>query len=358
MNYEEGKKKPAVMDLHTIFREHGLPYLPAKSLHRFKSVSSVWNFWISRHFFSHRQSYSFRTLSGFFYQDVNSETPRFLSFDRSAYGVPDPSFRFLPEPISLKQSCNGLVCCWSPNSCTYYVCNPVTQQWRALPKSPRNHGKDPDVVLKFEPENFNFDSDFDLICTFMSSNDEREFDIFSSKTNTWNLSKELVMYDTRIVYGCHQLESMLLPNSGIYAKNVAYWKMRYQSNLLALDLVKERASLVYLPYSGQIGQLHGRLYHASLYDTYLTLSVLSSPSGGWSLAAKLLLDNLVPSIRRGKREVLAVHGSDVIIHVDARLFLYSTATRSITEVREVVGDLFHESTLRFPYINSLVSVGN
>ncbi|KAG9440959.1 hypothetical protein H6P81_021124 [Aristolochia fimbriata] len=360
---EDRKKKSAVVDLPSIFREHGLPYLPAKSLHRFKSVCSIWKFWIGNPFFSHRQSYSFRALSGVFYQNLSSlaDSPRFLSLDPSAYGVPDPSLGFLPEPVRLKQSSSGMVCCWSPQSNTLYVCNPVSRQWRAIPKSPREHGRDPDVVLKLEPGSFNFDAEFEIICTFASSEGEREFDIFSSKSNSWKLSRELMMQDYawKSVRGTGGTTTV-----GVYANKVAYWRMHEGCYLLAFDFVKERASLVRNPEaSGRLGELGGELCHAVCHSGKLALRLLSSPSSGWSKPAEVSLHNVAPGLPRNEGQVLAIQGEDVVVYVDGRILKYNTISGSFT-IQELpgavdeAGNLLLNATVHLPYINTLVPLLN
>uniref|UniRef100_A0A5B7BCM1 F-box protein At3g26010-like beta-propeller domain-containing protein n=1 Tax=Davidia involucrata TaxID=16924 RepID=A0A5B7BCM1_DAVIN len=145
------------MDLKDIIREHALPFLPAKSLFRFQGVCRDWKLQISTPFFAHNQSLSFHTFSGIFLQSLGNP-PSFVSIDPKSCGVPDPSLKFLPEPVDISASSNGLLCC---QGCTgdkaYYICNPVTRQWKKLPKPNGDHGPDPAVVLVFEPSLLNFD---------------------------------------------------------------------------------------------------------------------------------------------------------------------------------------------------------
>ncbi|KAK5775125.1 hypothetical protein PVK06_042994 [Gossypium arboreum] len=44
------------------------------------------------------------------YMDLKG-MPAFMSLDPRAYGVPDPSLTFLPEPVDVRTSYNGLLCC-------------------------------------------------------------------------------------------------------------------------------------------------------------------------------------------------------------------------------------------------------
>jgi hypothetical protein len=154
------------MDLKDIIREHTLPFLPAKSLFRFKTVCRDWKLQISTPFFAHNQSNCFHDVSGLFCQS-RSNPPSFISLDPNSYGVPDPSLQFLPEPVDIKTSSNGLLCCQGhTGDKAYYICNPVTKQWKKLPKPNAYHGSDPSLVLMFEPSLLNFVAEYKLICAF------------------------------------------------------------------------------------------------------------------------------------------------------------------------------------------------
>ncbi|MBA0688336.1 hypothetical protein Goari_006135 [Gossypium aridum] len=118
------------MDLEDIIRENVLPYPPAKSLFRCAGVCRGWRFQISTAFFAHNQSNSFRSISGFFFQSL-AGMPAFMSLDPRAYAVPDPSLTFLREPVDVRTSCNGLLCCQGRTAYRpYYICNPANKQWK------------------------------------------------------------------------------------------------------------------------------------------------------------------------------------------------------------------------------------
>ncbi|CAA2994255.1 F-box At5g49610-like [Olea europaea subsp. europaea] len=89
------------MELKDIVMDHALPYLPAKSLMRFRSVSKEWDQWIMSPFLSHKQSYNFRDMSGYFYQHQDETKASFISLSNSAYGVPDFSLSFLRKKFVL-----------------------------------------------------------------------------------------------------------------------------------------------------------------------------------------------------------------------------------------------------------------
>ncbi|CAL5368910.1 unnamed protein product [Camellia sinensis] len=78
---------------------------------RFQGVCRDWTLQISTPFFAHNQSLTFQAISGLFCQSSGGDPPSFISIDPQSCGVPDPSLKFLPEPIDIRASSNGLICC-------------------------------------------------------------------------------------------------------------------------------------------------------------------------------------------------------------------------------------------------------
>ncbi|MCE2055373.1 hypothetical protein HAX54_042491 [Datura stramonium] len=102
------------MEIKDVAKKHIVPFLPAKSLMKFRAVSKEWNDWIVSPLLSYQQCTSFQKLSGYFYQSVDVDfqsDPNFLSLDRSAIGVPSPSLDFLPEKVKVLSSSSGLLLC-------------------------------------------------------------------------------------------------------------------------------------------------------------------------------------------------------------------------------------------------------
>ncbi|KAE8672634.1 Anti-Muellerian hormone type-2 receptor [Hibiscus syriacus] len=258
-NLYGNKNNNIYMDLKDIIRENALPYLPAKSLFRCSGVCRDWKLLISTPFFAHNQSNSFRSISGFFYQ-TQAGVPSFMSLDPMAYGVPDPSLEFLPEPVEIRCSSNGLLCC---QGCTdykaYYICNPVTKHWEKLPKPEADHGPDPAVVLAFEPSLLNFTADYKLICAFPSELDGFEFEIYSSGTRSWRISGEIYFSNRK-----------LLPKSGIHVNGTAYWQTSLE--IIAFDLSSERCQLLYKTV-GSLGTKNGKLCMAHVHGRSQNLVV-------------------------------------------------------------------------------------
>lgn len=254
------------MDLKDIIREQTLPFLPAKSLFRFKSVCRDWKLQISTPFFAHNQSNSFHEFSGFFCHSC-SHPPKFFSLDPDAYGVPDPSLQFLPEPVEIKTSSNGLLCCQGQSGDKpYYICNPVTKQWKKLPKPNANHESDPALVLMFEPSLLNFVAEYKLICAFPSADFDNacEFEIYSSAEGSWRISGE-------IYFGARKL----IANSGVHVNGIVYW-LSETGGIVVFDLTMERSQRLY-GHNGCLGVMNGKLTSTTAYNQSLTVSVLSNP---------------------------------------------------------------------------------
>ncbi|XP_019154569.1 PREDICTED: F-box protein At5g49610-like isoform X2 [Ipomoea nil] len=233
-NHPSASNSELLMDLKDIIREHALPFLPAKSLFRFKAVCRDWKLHISTPSFHHNQSLCCRNISGLFYQTSENCTV-FVPIHPKSCGVPDPSLSFLPEPVVIRASSNGLLCCQGRNeNGYYYLCNPVTKQWKKLPKPTACHGSEPAVVLIFEPSLLNFVPEYKLICAFPSAGFDgaAEFEIYTSKNNTWNVSGEL-----RFGVPKYSLRS------GVHVNGVVFWPVR-TGCILSFDLTKDSSQLL------------------------------------------------------------------------------------------------------------------
>ncbi|XVF17875.1 hypothetical protein REPUB_Repub10bG0162400 [Reevesia pubescens] len=249
------------MDFKDVVSENAICYLPVKSLFRCTGVCWEWKLQISTTFFAHNQSNSFHSTSGFFYQ--TNGVPSFMSIDPMAYGVPVPSLSFLPEPVDIRSSCNGLLCCQGRTGYrSYYICNPVTKQWKKLPKPDADHGPDPAVVLVFEPSLLNFITDYKLVCPFPSELDGYEFEIYSSKKGSWRTSGEICFANRKI-----------LPKSGVYVNGTVYWLS--SQGITAFDLNSERSQLLYSA-PGTLGTMNGKLCAAHIRGQRLVVSILSN----------------------------------------------------------------------------------
>ncbi|KAL2527860.1 F-box protein [Forsythia ovata] len=340
------------MDLSEIIREHALPFLPAKSLFRFLSVCRDWKLQISTPFFAHNQSICCGSTLGFFSQ-APGEPPSIVSDDPRACGVPDPFLRFLPEPVDIRSASNGLLCCQSQTgNKAYYICNPVTKQWKRLPKPNANHGLHPAVVLIFEPSRLNFEADYKLVCAFPSADfdDATEFEIYSSKEGSWKVSGE-------IRFTAYSVD----PKSGVHVNGVVYWKSR---GLLAYDLSKDRSQLLQSYQSGNwvLGSMNGMLCSAYASGRSIIVQVLanvhtntmqmSSHARMWEEKQRVTLDKEVVGGVASDPVVVVANGNKLLVQMAKKLYVYNLLTKETKALGmppSTGGD-----TRYIPYVNSLV----
>ncbi|CAA2966570.1 F-box protein At5g49610-like [Olea europaea var. sylvestris] len=339
------------MDLSQIIREHALPFLPAKSLFRFLCVCRDWKLQISTPFFAHNQSICCGSTFGFFSQ-VPGELPSFISDDPIACGVPDPSLRFLPEPIDILSSSNGLLCCQSKTgNKAYYICNPVTQQWKKLPEPNADHGLHPSVVLIFEPSLLNFEVDYKLVCAFPSADfdDATEFEIYSSKEGSWKVSGE-------ICFTSYSVET----KSGVHVNGVVYWKSR---GLLAYDLTKDRSQMLrsYHSENGVLGMMNGKLCSAHAIGHSIMVQVLANTHSNtmqmgtrarmWEERDRVVLDKKVIGGLVSELNVVAAAGNKLLVQQPGNLYVYDLLTK---ETKALGMTSTGRDTRYIPYVNSLV----
>ncbi|EEF40852.1 conserved hypothetical protein [Ricinus communis] len=347
--YTANRNHRIYMDLKDIVREHALRYLPAKSLCRFTSVCRDWRLYISTPFLAHNQSNSFGDVSGLFCQS-DSSLPSFISLDVMAYGVPDPSLKFLPELVDIRCSSNGLLCCQGHTGYkAYYICNPVTRQWKKLPRPDANHGSDPALVLVYEPSLLNFVAEYKLICAFQSDLDGLEFEIYSSVEGSWRTFGEICFGNRRII-----------PSTGVYVDGVIYWRSE-SLRIVAFDLASERSTLLYLPLrSGALGVANGKLCSASMHGSKVTVAELTnaytntmqmnSKTRAWETRDITL--NYTVFDGRSDNGILVFIGEVLVIQLGRTLISCHMKTEHIKQL--ATEDEHHARMI--PYVNSLVEV--
>ncbi|EYU31159.1 hypothetical protein MIMGU_mgv1a011127mg [Erythranthe guttata] len=220
-----------------------LPFLPAKTLVRFKSVSKEWENWISSPFLVHEQSYYFKNLSGFFCQHEQG-VPTFVSLDQNAYGLPNTSLDFLPEQTNILSSSSGLLLCQGQQENNpYYVCNPATQKWTEIPPHSLYHDSPPAIILAFEPSLLNMRPDYHLICAVPL------------------LGQPVVIFEI-------QGKACPSPVMGYYMKGIAYWETSNRK-LLPVEPRVAVHEIISLPNDsiGTLTQIEGELCYISVCAT-------------------------------------------------------------------------------------------
>ncbi|KAM3363161.1 F-box protein [Capsicum galapagoense] len=340
------------LDFKDIIRETALPFLPAKSLAKFRAVCRDWRLQISTPFFAHHQSLSCRSTSGFFLQN-RGESPFLISVDTNSCGVPDPSLRFLPEPVDIKSSSNGLLCCQGrEGDKAYYICNPVTKQWKKLPKSNANHGSDPAIVLLFEPSLLNFVAEYKIICAFPSTEfgEATEFDIYSSREDSWEVAGEICFGARKVV-----------PKSGVHVNGVVYWMT--PTSILAFDLTKERSQFFrwYNNY-GILGAFDGKLCNVYatggsirlniLANTHTNTMQMGSQTSMWLEKKTVVLDSKIVGDGAMSCSILHVDNNIMVVHSGERTFSYDFKSRATKLLSGRAGINYR----CFPYVNSLISL--
>ncbi|KAH7520052.1 hypothetical protein FEM48_Zijuj08G0102900 [Ziziphus jujuba var. spinosa] len=357
------KNSKIYMDLKDIIREHVLSFLPAKSLSRFRAVCRDWKLQISTPFFAHNQSNGFHEISGFFCQS-GSNPPSFISLDPAAYGVPDPSLKFLPEPVDIRTSSNGLLCCQGLRGLNaYYICNPVTKQWKMLPKPNASHGSDPALVLIFEPSVLNFVADYKLICAFPSVDFDNgyEFEIYSSREGVWKVFGEIYFGNKK-----------LLPRSGVHVNGIIYWQAT-DGGIVVFDLVMERTQLLYGDYdsyngyrSGTLGMMNGKLCLTKVHQPGLVVLVLSNAYKNtmqmrsnvktWEQKHQICLSSSVLSGAASNdpngRNVLFAGGNIILVRSGGKLYSYDMKTKAV----QCLLDELDQGARAVAYVNSLVEI--
>ncbi|XP_027115857.1 F-box protein At5g49610 isoform X2 [Coffea arabica] len=115
-----------------------LARLPVKALTRIKCVCKLWYQLASGDYFRHvHNELSIRNPMVLVeVTDTSSESRSSLICVDNLRGVYEFSLDFIKARVKVRASCNGLLCCSSiPDKGVYYVCNPMTREYKMLPRS-------------------------------------------------------------------------------------------------------------------------------------------------------------------------------------------------------------------------------
>ncbi|XP_060192627.1 F-box protein At5g49610-like isoform X2 [Lycium barbarum] len=353
------------MQIKDVAKRDVLPFLPAKSLMKFRAVSKEWNQWIASPLFAYNQSFTFQKLSGYFYQrlDFQGDPPTFLSLHRSANGVPSPDLGFLPDKVKVVSSSSGLLLCQGLKD-SYYVCNPATKDWKKLPPPQYYHGSDPAAVLAFDPQ-FNIESFYHVVAAVpLLDHPIVCFEVYDSESDSWRCSPS----------DCLELENITsLAGGGSYMKGVAYWNTS-SNEVLAFNVKNEIPAVLRVPviqseqHGGALTQIGDEVCYVTAYNDSGNVFVIDI-YGGVDMSLKrsvsVNLGSKKPRTLVSKSwwippkeesftcEVLPCTDSDtVVIHTDEAIYFYHLRAQTV----ETLGSPGRVDTpQRFlPYINSLV----
>ncbi|EEF43136.1 conserved hypothetical protein [Ricinus communis] len=114
-----------------------LARLPVKSLFRAKTVCKLWyRLSLDKYFIQLYNEVAARNPMVLVEISDSSESKSSLLCIDNLRGVSEFSLDFLKDRVKVRASCNGLLCCSSiPDKGVYYVCNPMTREFKLLPRS-------------------------------------------------------------------------------------------------------------------------------------------------------------------------------------------------------------------------------
>ncbi|KAG9457206.1 hypothetical protein H6P81_001714 [Aristolochia fimbriata] len=220
--------------------------LPIKPLFRMKSVSKLWNRLIS----SDQLQRKMRLSPGLFYRflviDCEPEIYRYVSLsdENSDEGaIEDISLSFLPHyPYTeIIDSCNGLLLLlWLETdgvACQmeYYVCNPLTKRWVALP-GPRERVGFDSARLAFDPT---VSPDFQVIhicCPSDQTVTSIAAEIFSSATGQWVESS----------HPCEPVPPFFLPHISVFFNGILYF-MNLPQYIMGFNVSEGKCCVIRFP---------------------------------------------------------------------------------------------------------------
>lgn len=353
------KKKNAL--IANAVKEHVLPFLPAKSLCQCRAVCRDWREWLSSPFLAHKQTVFFREVSGIFWQFPGSfQTIDFISLRQPVYGVPDPSLSFLPEEVTIKASCNGLICCQSvETSNSYYLCNPVTKEWKSLPDPKYYHGPESAVLLAFEPGLLKFRESYELFCAIPSKDtDLIMFEIFSSRSNSWRVSETV----------CDELEGAEFTGGGLFLDGVLYWEVVIRSEtetrfVLTFNVTDEHYGIIELPESsgpsGTLTVIRGEVCYIVPEKYPLEVHIYGGLDMSLKRRVELRLGELYNYLEDAEECFRALaclkHGDVMLFLLGTNLLSYCISTQKVEVLNS---DSMHSSNRSryFLHVNSLVNI--
>lgn len=155
-----------------------LTRIPLKPLFRFNCVSKAWYGLISDNYLRSKLP----LITSAVYYGYNSNLtgePRYAL--TSENGLQDCNLDFFPfhHNSSIIDSCNGLLLYYSSFPSTFYVVNPSTKRWLALPEPMKRSQLS---ILTFDPCH---SPNYKVICFTRWLEQGSEIEVFSSETGRW-----------------------------------------------------------------------------------------------------------------------------------------------------------------------------
>lgn len=324
-----------------------LARLPMKSLFRSKTVCKLWYRLCSDKYFIK------------LFNEVSAKNPMLLveiseSLQlksslicvENRLGVSEFSLSFLKDRVRVRASCNGLLCCSSiPDKGVYYVCNPMTREFKLLPRSrerpvtrfyPDGEATLVGLACNLSTQNFNVvlagyhrtfghRSDGTFICL-----------VYDSESNKWR--KFVSFQDDQFTH--------MNKNQVVYVNRALHWLTGSSSSILVIDLDCDIWRKMSLPYevgeeSGNrvyLLELDGCLSVMQISDTWMNIWVLKNyEKEEWSLVDRVslrcirgLVPGIFPICQSGEVVFLATHKQVLVYHRKSRVWkeMYSVKNSS------------------------------
>ncbi|GAV71675.1 F-box domain-containing protein [Cephalotus follicularis] len=324
-----------------------LARLPVKSVFIAKSVCKLWYRLLSDKYFVQ------------LFNEISAKNPmvlveishplesksRLLCVDYMR-GVNELTLEFINDRVKVRASCNGLLCCSSiPDKGVYFVCNPMTREYRLLPRSRERSVTRfyPDgeptlvglagnlftqkftVVLAGYHRTFGHRPDGTFICL-----------VFDSDLNRWR--KFVSFQDDQF--------SHMNRNQVVFVNDTLHWLTRTCSCILALDLDCDLWRKISLPDEVRYGsgnrvnllELDGCLSVIQISDAWMKIWVMKEyQREEWHMVDRVSLrciKGMVPGVfpisQNGQYVLFATHKQVLVYHWKSRLWkeMYSVKNTS------------------------------
>lgn len=249
-----------------------LARLPIKSLFRFRTVCKNWCQLLSERYFV--QLYNEMSVKSSMIlveiTEVSESKSSLICVDYSR-GVTEFPLDFLKDRVKVRASCNGLLCCSSiPDRGVFYVCNPMTREFKVLPRSRER------PVTRFYP-----DGETTLVGVACDLSDNSKFSVvlagyhrpfgqtptktficmvYNSEMNRWR--KFVTLQEEHF--------TQMNRNQVVFVNGMLHWLTVSYSCVLVLDLEIDVWRKIYLPAEMSYGK-GNRMY---LLESYGCLSVV------------------------------------------------------------------------------------
>ncbi|XP_074281539.1 F-box protein At5g49610 [Silene latifolia] len=325
-----------------------LARLPIKSLFRFRTVCKYWYKLPKDNYFINLFN-AISVMKSMVLVEITevSEQKCSLIFVDHMKGVSEFSLDFLKDRVKIRASCNGLLCCSSiPDKGVFYVCNPMTREYKVLPKSRER------PVTRFYP-----DGDATLVGIACDLRDRGRFSVvlagyhrsFGHRADNTFIS---LVYDSRVnkwrKFVSLQEESFTQMNRNqvVFVNGLLHWLTVSYSCILVLDLENDVWRKIYLPSEMGCGtgnrmyllESNGFLSIIQILEAWMNIWVLEDyEKQEWRMVDRVslrcirgLIPGIFPISQSGECVFLATHKQILLYHRRTRVWkeMYSVKSNA------------------------------